>query len=150
MKLQCMTCSVISCAVYLASVGTESLNTFPSFPPHPCLVHKIYMKKKAGITNTYMPSRYQEEISELSWRGLLQAITAGEGMPSALHGHHQGRRSPFTGQSRAGAPLAPLNSIPLCYLSQQLYRINQSWSFPLPLPQCSGEAYKDTQLLREE
>lgn len=45
MKLQRMKFSVIACAVYLASVGIESLNMFPSFPTHPCLVHKIYLKK---------------------------------------------------------------------------------------------------------
>lgn len=152
MKLQCMKYSVIAYAVYLASVGIESFNMFLSFPTHPCLVHK---EKKAGITNTYMPSRCQEEISELSLRGLLQAITAGEGMPTAFHGQHQRRRSSFKGQSRVGqgrawVPLAPLNSTPLCYLSQQLCRVNQSCSFPRSLPQGCSEASTDTQPLCEE
>lgn len=63
--------------------------------------------------------------------------------------------APFKGQGRVGqgralTPLAPLNFTPLCYLSQQLCRINESCSFPFPLPQGCSEASKDTQPLHEE
>lgn len=150
MKLQCMKCSVIACAVYLASVGIESLNMFPS--PH-ILAWYIKHTWKKSWYNKYL---HAQQIPRGNFWIILEGAASSNNnrgreclLPSMASIREEGAPSQVrAGQGRSSFSPSKFHFSLLCIPTALQSKLN--WSFLLPLSQGSAEASKDMQPAHEE